>query len=210
MVPPLNPWSNSRSRVPFRPSVWVLEDMSKALQVKVYSSDDRDLACPEKHVLFGLLEGKLHGLVVYEPTYTALNSEYGTATGFPMLFKQSGDRTLEYVSNVDKRVTFVCKDVHFINLECAADGTWSLSSEALTTIAQGLYTRKVHAYIVALRLYAGMQPTPAVPRMKEGQHECRYCHMSVKGKDLIQHMAFHIGRGEAKGAMSPLPLFGAH
>ena len=114
----------------------------------------------------------------------------------------------EYVSNVEKPVTFAYKDVHFINPECGADGTWRLSFEALTTIAHGLYTRKVHAPIVALNPYGGMEPARAVPTMKEGDHECQYCHMSVKGKDLMQHMAFHIGRGEAKGVCPPCVFCG--
>ena len=87
--------------------------------------------------VFAMLEGKLHGSVVHEPTHVALNSEYGAVTGIPMLFKQSGDGMLEYVSNVEKQVTFAYKDVHFVNPECGADGTCRLSLEALTTIAHG-------------------------------------------------------------------------
>ena len=67
----------------------------------------------------------------------------------------------------EKQVTFAYKDVHFINPECGADGTWRMSLEALTTIAHGLHTRKVHAPIVALNPYGGMEPAPAVPTMKE-------------------------------------------
>ena len=115
---------------------------------------------------------------------------------------------LEYVSNVEKRITFAYKDVHFINPEYGADGTWRLSLEALTTIAHGLYTRKVHAAIVALNPYGGMEPAPPVPTMKEGDHECQYCQMSVKGKDLIQHMAVHMCRGEAKGVCPRCPFCG--
>ena len=65
---------------------------------------------------------KLHGSVVHEPTHTTLNSKYDTVTGVPMLFRQSRDGMLEYVSNVDMQVTFAYKDVHFINCECAAAG----------------------------------------------------------------------------------------
>ena len=116
---------------------------------------------------------------------------------------------LEYVSNVEKQVTFAYKDLHFINPECGADGTWGLSLEALTTIAHGLYARKVHAPIEALNPYGGMEPAPAVPTMKDGHHECQCCQMSVKGKDLMQHMAFHIGCGKAKWVCPPC-LFCGH
>ena len=153
--------------------------------------------------LFALLHGKLHGSVVREPTHTALNSEYGTVFGVPFLFKQSGDGMLDCVSIVDKPVTAAYKVVHFINPECAANRTWSLSSVALTTIPQGLYLRKVHAPIVALRPYAGMQLTPAIPTMKECQHQCQHGHMSVKGKGLVKHMQFHIARAQVKAPCPP-------
>ena len=45
--------------------------------------------------------------------------------------------------------------------------------------------------------------------LKEGEHECHYCHMHVNGKDLMLHMAFHIGRGEAVGVCLPC-LFCGH
>ena len=81
---------------------------------------------------------------------------------------------LEYVSNVEKQVTFAYKGVHFINPEPGAEGTLRFSLESLTTVAHKLYTRNVHAPILAMNVYAGMEPACAVRTMKEGDHRCQY------------------------------------
>ena len=85
----------------------------------------------------------------------------------------------------------------------------SLPVEGLGTIADALVSRKVHAPVVALRPYEGVEPLPAMPTLKLGDHACQYCHLQVNGKDLMLHMAFHIGRGEAVG-VCPLCLFCGH
>ena len=83
---------------------------------------------------------------------------------------------------MEKQVAFAYKDVHFINHEGGADGTWRLSFEALTTIAHGLYTRKVHAPIVALNRYGGMEPARAVPTMKEGDTSANIARCPSRGR----------------------------
>ena len=119
------------------------------------------------------------------------------------LMEANDNAVLQYVANVETKVTFAYKDVHFINRGCAADGTWSLPMEGPTTIADALHARKVRAAVVALTPYDGMEPSRAVSTLKEGEDECQYCHMQVNGKDWVLHMAFHVGRGEAVGVCLP-------
>ena len=90
----------------------------------------------------------------------------------------------------------------FLNLTKRANGYRADKRNAVDA-ADALHARKVRAPVVALTPYDGVEPSPAVSTLKEGEHECQYCHMQVNGKDLMLHMVFHIGRGEAVGVCRP-------
>ena len=93
-----------------------------------YQPGKRKTALKSTAWVFAVLEGLLHGKRVQEPTHIALNSAYGSVVGVPMRFRADDAAVLQYVSNVDQKVTFAYTDVHFINPECASDGTWSLTA----------------------------------------------------------------------------------
>ena len=105
--------------------------------------------------VFAMLEGLLHGEFVREPTHVALNSAYGSVAGVPMRFRADEGGVLQYVSNVDENMTFAYANVHFINPSCAADGTWSVFVEGLTTTDDGLVSRKLHAPVFAFARWCG-------------------------------------------------------
>ena len=80
--------------------------------------------------------------------------------------------------------------------------------EGFTTIAEGLNTHKVCVRVVSLSPYDGVEPFLAVATLKHGDHACQYCHMHVSGKELMLHVVFHIGCGEAVGSCPPCLFYG--
>ena len=191
---------------PLGETIWV---GAPFIAVVNFKEGKRNNSLKSTAYIFAFLEARLQHTPLPEPTHSALNCEYGCVVGIPMHFRPDEEGVLQFVSNAPNvQLSFNYTDVYFINPDLGLDGRWSISKDAVSTIAHGLYTRKVCAPLASLVPYKGIDAFRAVSDLKQGLHQCPYCSMEVNLQNHVQHMAFHIGRGEAVGDHLPCMFCG--